>query len=222
MLSAVYYESFITNLFARVGDVNWTYESRSQVVVTECTANWPSIFFLMDRRWIEVAPKDYVFDVSQGQDGSQCILFFMPAGIPMNILGMPLFVDYYTIHDPITGEVGWAPHSASNKKTLQRGVPSTMQFLEIGQVNSNSAMQEAVIVSWALTVLVGYIVYDLWYQFMRKSWQEALDEWLFITLTALFFAALILMCIFLLQPLMYSLTMSVFFPQPVEASLRFT
>jgi len=73
-------------------------------------------------------------------------------------------------------------------------------------------MQEAVIVSWALTVLVGYIIYDLWYQFMKDSWQEALDEWLFITLTVLFFAALIGLCIFLLQPIMYSLTMSVFFP----------
>ena len=73
-------------------------------------------------------------------------------------------------------------------------------------------MQEAVIVSWALTVLVGYLIYDLWYQFMRNSWQEALEEWLFITLTVLFFAALILMGIFLLQPLMFSLTMSVFFP----------
>ena len=129
---------------------------------------------------------------------------------------MPIFVDYYTVHDPETGAVGWAPHSASNKESLPRGEPSTTQFLEIGQVNQNSST-EAIIISWALTILVCYVIYDLWYSFMRESWQNSLDEWLFITLTALFFAAIILMAIFLLQPLMYKAIEAAFFA-PAEAS----
>ena len=37
----------------------------------------------------------------------------------MNILGMPLFVDYYTIHNPETGVVGFAPHTASTKNNVR-------------------------------------------------------------------------------------------------------
>ena len=56
----------------------------------------------------------------------------MPANLPMNILGMPIFVDYYTIHDPIKGTVGFAPHSASLKDNLQRGEVPTNQFIQVG------------------------------------------------------------------------------------------
>jgi hypothetical protein len=92
-----------------VPDVKWSFEGG--VVVTECDAEYPTLWFMFDEKWIEVAAKDYLFTVETGE----CIFFILPANLPMNILGMPLFTDYYTIHDPITGTVGWAPHSASTK-----------------------------------------------------------------------------------------------------------
>ena len=97
-----------------------------------------------------------------------CMLFFIPANLAMNIFGMPILIDYYTVHDPIEGKIGWAPHSASNKSSLPYGEQPT-QLLELGQVNQSSST-EAIIISWALTVLVCYVIYDLWYSFMREAW----------------------------------------------------
>lgn len=138
IISAAYFESFITNLYARVpGTVNWTFDQQNAMIVTDCDAQYPNVYIMLDSKWITIAPKDYIFDVSQGQDRSQCIMFFTPGEMAMNIFGMPLFIDYYTVHDPESGNVGWAPHSASNKGDVTRGTPPTAQFLEIGQVNQS-------------------------------------------------------------------------------------
>ena len=50
-----------------------------------------------------------------------CLLFVMPANMAMNILGMPVHVDYYTVHDPVKGTVDWAPHYKSPKADVQVG-----------------------------------------------------------------------------------------------------
>lgn len=49
----------------------------------------------------------------------------------MNILGMPLHVGYYTVHDPVTGIVGWAPHTNSSKRSLSYSPVPTKRFLGI-------------------------------------------------------------------------------------------
>ena len=47
---------------------------------------------------------------------------------------MPLFVDYYTIHDPVLGTVMWAPHTSSLKDSLVSGdLPPKTQLLEVGE-----------------------------------------------------------------------------------------
>ena len=89
----------------------------------------------MDGHWVHVAANDYVIPASEDQQ--YCIFFIMPANTAMNILGMPLFVDYYTIHDPIAGTVGFAPHTTSLKKDLLPGTPSTTQFLQVGQMSQD-------------------------------------------------------------------------------------
>ena len=48
-------------------------------------------------------------------NGVNCLLFIMPANTGMNILGMPLHVDYYTVFDADEGTVSWAPHRDSPK-----------------------------------------------------------------------------------------------------------
>ena len=42
----------------------------------------------------------------------------MPIDTPMNVLGMPLYLDYYSIHDPVTGIISWAPHTGSEKENV--------------------------------------------------------------------------------------------------------
>ena len=123
MISAVYFESLVLNIFARVPQANWQFLEREGVILTECNHDYPSIFFLFDGYWIEAAAKDYIMAVDEDQN--QCIFFILPANMAMNVIGMPLFVDYYTIHDPETGIVGYAPHSTSQKSDLVEGYPST-------------------------------------------------------------------------------------------------
>ncbi len=67
IISAAYFESFVTNLFARVkGTVNWTFDQQNQMIITDCDADYPNVYIMLDSQWITVAPKDYIFDVSQG------------------------------------------------------------------------------------------------------------------------------------------------------------
>ena len=89
----------------------------------------------------------------------------------MNIIGMPLFTDYYSIHDPITGTVSWAPHSASTKANVKTGTtPSSKQYLEVGRVSKADINQAALYISWALTGLAIYLVLDYWGTEYSADW----------------------------------------------------
>ena len=78
--------------------------------------NYPNIFFMFENNWLEVNAKDYVFPVDS--DESLCTFSIKPIDLPMNILGMPLLVDYYSIHNPDTGVIRFAPHTASAKSSI--------------------------------------------------------------------------------------------------------
>ena len=53
----------------------------------------------------------------------------MPVNMAMNVIGMPAFVDYYTMHDPETGKIGFVPTKQSLKTDLQAGSPSTSKWI---------------------------------------------------------------------------------------------
>ena len=137
MVSGMYYESFVRAIFARVEEgINWFADDG--IVYTECDATYPSIFFMFQERWIEVRPRDYIHIVSD----NTCIFLFLPNDQPFNILGMPIFNDYYTVHDPDAGTISWAPHNASTKDNLQPGVkPSGEQLMKLFSI-SNTATEE--------------------------------------------------------------------------------
>jgi len=129
---------------------------------------------MFSQKWIEVNPKDYLFPVTE--EGDMCIFFIMPVNLPMNILGMPLFVDYYTIHDPVQGTVGWAPHTSSLKESLVSGpIPPKSQLLEVGEAASGDGDSSSLLISWAITALVVYVFLDWWGQFVRPEWENTLD-----------------------------------------------
>ena len=109
LISALYFESFIVKILDSVPNVAWLFEEG--LLWVECDADFPSIYFMFSQKWIEVNPKDYVFPVGEGL----CVFFIMPVDLAVNMLGMPLFVDYYTVHDPGQRRISWAPHTASTK-----------------------------------------------------------------------------------------------------------
>ena len=138
-----------------------------------------------------------------------CILFIMSVNLPMNILGMPLFVDYYSIHDPVTGLIGWAPHTTSLKDPIKAGsIPSKDQFIAVGEAPEEKD-QSSMLLAWFLTALLVYIIVDYWGQFTRPEWEESLDSTQFIVLSLLFFAVTGLAAIYLVQPFLYSLVHSI-------------
>ena len=70
-LSALWFNSFMEEL-ARVSNIEIKpFEGRTYV---KCGDSFPSIFFLMDGSWLEVAAKEYVIDVSKAQDRSICLI----------------------------------------------------------------------------------------------------------------------------------------------------
>ena len=84
---------------------------------------------MFENNWLEVDAKDYVFPVNA--DDNLCLFFIRPINLPMNILGMPLLVDYYSIHNPDTGVIGFAPHTASKKSSItSANVPSSENQLK--------------------------------------------------------------------------------------------
>ena len=70
---------------------------------------------MFDYKWIEISAKDYVRDISEAQDLSTCLLMIVASQMPFHIIGLPLFQDYYTVHDMDTGRMGFAPHKESRK-----------------------------------------------------------------------------------------------------------
>ena len=43
-----------------------------------------------------------------------------------------------------------------------------------------------------------YLIFDYWNAFLRKSWQESLSETGFLAVTAVFFAAVLILFVFLI------------------------
>jgi len=96
MISALYYESLIYEIFNYAGLDDWQF-TQGGYVECSCNADLPPIWFQFDNKWIEVRATDYIWDYFE--TGDRCILFVLPTNMSMHILGMPLFIDYYSIHD---------------------------------------------------------------------------------------------------------------------------
>jgi hypothetical protein len=156
VISVVWYESLIRNLFDYAGIDDWQYTQG--VILTKCAYELPPIFFQIDGKWVEARAKDYMFDYNK--DGVNCLLFIMPANMAMNILGMPVHVDYYTIHDPVAGTVNWAPHYRSPKGTVQSGpVPDPDKLINAGSPGPNPITLVLILV---LTAGICYGSIQLW------------------------------------------------------------
>ena len=119
IVSNYFFKDLIKLIFDKVGDDEYVF--KGGYVYTRCYDNFPPIYFMFDGYWIEVLPEEYVWDSSRAQDRSQCALLISSTEGPLNIFGMPLFHQYYTIHDTENGRIGYVPTNISPKGPLEEG-----------------------------------------------------------------------------------------------------
>lgn len=71
--------------------------------------------------------------------------------------------------------MGWAPHKTSTKSSLVSGpIPPKNQYLEVGDL-SQDISQQIYLLSWVLTLLLVYLVYDYWMLYEAEKWQKNMD-----------------------------------------------
>jgi hypothetical protein len=81
-----------------------------------CNRDYPDLHFMFDRTWLTVDPADYVRDISDGQDGSQCLILITRGGeYPFAVMGLPIYKGYYAVHDDANNRLGFVPHTGSSK-----------------------------------------------------------------------------------------------------------
>ena len=171
MISALYYESLIEEIMTWVPNVEVTYADG--YVQVPCEAYYPNIYFMFDLKWIEVSARDYVKQV--GDDVAQCAFHIRPTDLPMNILGMPLLMDYYSIHDAEAGTIGWAPHSKSNKLPVRSGgtVPSPQGNLikiKVEEIDTESLV--VYVFSWLITIPFIVLFIVIFYSWLLKEYEN--------------------------------------------------
>jgi len=202
MISSVYYEALIKKIFASVSGASWQFDESDGTVVTSCEHEWPSLFFMFDGRWIEAAGKDYVYALDARR--AECSFYILPANMAMNIIGMPVLLDYYTIHDPATGKIGFVPHTTSDKSDVLAGVPPSSQFLQMG-TTSLAINPLALFISWFLCLGIVYGLIEVWRAFLRKAWQQVFSSTAFLAMSGGFFAAVVIITVFMVQPIIYDI-----------------
>ena len=55
-------------------------------------------------------------DISDMLDGSQCLMILQQGEAPFLVMGEPVYLDYYVVHDDEAGKMGFAPQKGSEKK----------------------------------------------------------------------------------------------------------
>lgn len=89
-LSVLWFDSFIQQFYSRVGI---EFEVREGTAWATCSAEYPSVYFLLNGYWLEVPSDDYLVE-----DGNECRLRIRPIDAGFNILGMPAYIGYYVAH----------------------------------------------------------------------------------------------------------------------------
>lgn len=71
--------------------------SNATVSSTKCTGSddFKSVFFAIDNMWLEVRPEDYM---THDKATTTCKFAFKGIDAPFNIIGLPIYMDYYVSH----------------------------------------------------------------------------------------------------------------------------
>ena len=75
--------------------------------------------------WIQILGEHLLTDISKANDGSLCIVNFLPSVDNFWVFGSTIFRDYYVYHNP-SGVMGWVPTTLKNKSPLQKDKSPTV------------------------------------------------------------------------------------------------
>ena len=142
-----YFARFLVELYSGMGGDE--YELASGYVMSKCYPDFPTLYFMFDGRWVSVDPEEYVVDISDPQDGSICVLLLSEGDQAFFVMGLPLYMNYYTIHDDTQSRIGFVPHQSSAKDLLQSDQQPTRVF-----ESSNPEPGKSSALSWIIAVVL--------------------------------------------------------------------
>ena len=133
------------------------YELASGYVMSKCYDDFPILYFMFGNKWVSIEPEEYVIDISDLQDRSICVLLLGEGQQSFFIMGLPLYMNYYTIHDETNSRIGFVPHSTSTKGALQQGEQPNRAFKSLNpEPPADSAL------SWIITGFLIFFFLCVW------------------------------------------------------------
>ena len=150
-----YFEQVLYEIFNSMGGDE--YELADGYVISKCYEDFPIVYFLFNDKWLAVDPADYVVDISERQDRSMCVLLLSQSDAAFFIMGLPVYMDYYTVHNDSDNRIGFVPRAGSNKETLQTGGKPT-RVLE----STDPADPEVSVWSWIISSLLVLSFMGIW------------------------------------------------------------
>lgn len=89
------FDPFIREILILAGITS--YDTSNGLLLSKCSDKMPDLHFMFERRWLTVQPRDYVVKVDK--EGTECMILLERGEAPFVILGLPLYVGYYSVHD---------------------------------------------------------------------------------------------------------------------------
>ena len=117
---------------------------------------------MFSEHFIQVDPEDYVIDVSEGQDRSVCILLITATDMPIHVIGMPLFINYYSVHDLEDATIEWAPIANSPKPALKSGVLPVQFLAAAGQASNSTSPYTYIIEGLFIALAIVLFIWVVW------------------------------------------------------------
>lgn len=121
---------------------------------------------MFNTHWIQINPEEYLFDVSDLQDLSTCHLTIMSNNYGFFLMGIPVFMGYYTVHNMDDPSIGYIPIDSSSKSFLVAGTIPTQFLMPI--VHNYWTELGPTIIILALAGLSFYFLVPLY----RKWWGD--------------------------------------------------
>lgn len=82
-------------------------------------------------------------------------------------MGLPLYMDYYTVHDDTKGRIGFAPNSGSNKVSLAVGEQPSRKFESLNPEDPPTSIW-----SWVISGLIVLAFVCLWLFIIAATWKK--------------------------------------------------
>ena len=115
---------------------------------------------------------------------------------PYHIFGLPVFQDYYTVHDMEEGRIGFAPHKDSKKTILQTGEIPKQKINSFGKTSDHAKVWPYVIMA-LLTASASILFYFVIFPAMETS---DIHDGITFSVSAVYFAVVGLLFYYVIEP----------------------